>query len=606
MLARAAAAAAGRARRRSLPVLARAADAALSSTSAPLPPPPPPPPPPPQPLDLKDTRLAFAHASSGQLLRAWLVLSACRIRPLVSHAEGLISLSRRLLGGRATDALLRSSFFAHFCGGEDEAGAAATVARLRAAGVGAILDYAAEAEAEAGGGEAPAPSASTPPTDPVSAAAAPPARAVGRTFAYQAEAVCDGHAATFRAAIKAAAAGQTSPSPSLPGFAALKLTALGDPRLLVRVSACLRAVESLFSTFDADGDGLISRDEFSRTYTRLFSDGSPARLDDLFSYLDPLKTGSIDFLSWSARVRLRDVPAIVRFCREPGPLAAASLTEEELKLLDAALGRLRALANAAAASGVRLFVDAEQDAVQPAIAAAARALQREFNGPDGPGFPVIFTTVQAYLKASPAALELDLRRSKAEGWAWAGKIVRGAYLEHERAVAASSGAPCPVWETRAETDEAYGACAALAIDAALAGPSGEDGVPGPEVMLATHNRGSVADAVACVAAAGRAPHRGGDGEDANDPLPVYFGQLLGMADGLTFNLAAHGWPAYKYVPYGHVSTVLPYLVRRARENAGALPGGSDVGAIERELGRRFAARLFVPTRVARATGGAWQ
>lgn len=556
----------------------------------------------PPPLDLSSTASAFAHASTPSLLRAWVVLTACRIRPLVSHADGLLKTSRRVLGDRATDALLRSSFFAHFCGGEDEAGAAATTTRLAEAGVGSILDYAAEADVSGGGEEEAAKSGGL-----ASAAAAPPARAVARTFPFSSDAECEAHAATFRKAIAAAAGKKsgsselnTTQSAPLPGFAALKVTALGDPRLLARTSASLRAIAALFSTFDTDGDGLIARGEFERAYGRLFSDGTPSRLGELFSYLDPSTSGHIDLLSWSRRVRLVDVPAIVRFCRAPGPLAATALTPEELAGLEKMLSRLRGLASFAAESGVRLFVDAEQAAVQPAIAHVARSLQRQFNGAAGPGFPVIFTTIQAYLKSARGDLDLDLRRSAAEGWGWAGKIVRGAYLEHERSTAATAGVPCPVWDTRAETDGSYHACAAAAIDAALAGPTAP-GIPGPEVLLATHNRASVEAGVARVTDAGRAPGGGAA------PPPVFFGQLLGMADGLTFGLAAAGWAAYKYVPYGPVKETTAYLVRRARENAGALGGaGSDVRSVERELARRAAAALFVPRRVAERTGGAWK
>ena len=581
-------------------------------------PPPPTPPPPPPTLDLTSTSAAFAHASARDLLRAWAVLTACRIRPLVAHADGLLRAGRRLLGDRAVDALLRSTFFAHFCGGEDEAGAARTMDRLAGAGVGSILDYAAESDLADGGeeeeeneaGQQQAPSPPAPPP-PGTAEAAPPARAVARVFPYYgSETACDAHAATFRAAIAAAAHGRAQPG-ALPGFAALKVTALGDPRLLARTSASLRALHALFATFDSDGDGRIDRAEFSATYARLFSDGTPSRLDELFAYLDPGGSGAIDLLSWTRRVRLGDVPAIVRLCRAPGPLAASALTPAEYDGLDAMLGRLRGLATAAATAGVRLFVDAEQAAVQPAIAHAARALQREFNSqqPGTPGYPVIFTTVQAYLRSARADLGLDLRRAGAEGWAWAGKIVRGAYLEHERAAAAAAGVPCPVWDTRAETDASYDACAGDAIDAALAG-SGTPGVPGPEVMLATHNARSVGAAVGRVRSAGRAPEpctSSSCPSSPSAPPPVYFGQLLGMGDALTFNLAAAGWGAFKYVPFGSVKRTSAYLVRRAVENAGALGGAaSDVACVERELARRAAAALFVPSRVAQRTGGAWK
>ena len=70
--------------------------------------------------------------------------------------------------------------------------------------------------------------------------------------------------------------------------------------------------------------------------------------------------------------------------------------------------------------------------------------------------------------------------------------------------------------------------------------------------------------------------------------PIYFGQLLGMSDHLTYTLGANGYKAYKYVPYGKISEVMPYLIRRARENASALGGAdNEIAMILQELKRRI-------------------
>ena len=130
------------------------------------------------------------------------------------------------------------------------------------------------------------PAAAPLPTIPSEAdAAAPPARAVARTYPYAGDAACDAHVDTFLAAIASAAAAPGA------GFAAVKVTALGDPRLLVRASASLRAISDLFSRFDVDADGRVSRAEFGRVYAELFSDATSARVDDLFAYLDADRTG---------------------------------------------------------------------------------------------------------------------------------------------------------------------------------------------------------------------------------------------------------------------------------------------------------------------------
>lgn len=142
-----------------------------------------------------------------------------------------------------------------------------------------------------------------------------------------------------------------------------------------------------------------------------------------------------------------------------------------------------------------------------------------------------------------------------------------------------------------------------------------------EVMLATHNRESVELAVAEMARLGLAPSGGDSDEDALNVSSsssnvsgdvsgsvnggvrvargrVYFGQLLGMADALTFTLGHHGYCAYKYVPYGAVHEVIPYLLRRAHENQDMLRNGagSELAALRAELGRRLGSVLGMSSR----------
>ena len=108
-----------------LPAASRAASSAAAAVSQPPPLPAaaaPTPPPPAPPLRFDDTRAVFASRSSLSLLHSLAVFRACTVRPLVSHAPALLAASRRVLGDGATAAVLRRTFFAHFCAGEDEAG----------------------------------------------------------------------------------------------------------------------------------------------------------------------------------------------------------------------------------------------------------------------------------------------------------------------------------------------------------------------------------------------------------------------------------------------------------------------------------------------------
>jgi proline dehydrogenase len=148
-------------------------------------------------------------------------------------------------------------------------------------------------------------------------------------------------------------------------------------------------------------------------------------------------------------------------------------------------------------------------------------------------------------------------------------------MNSERERAAERGYPDPIQPSV----EATHACYDSALDRLLLHS------PNPEkisLMIATHNTDS------CERAAGYLSEGGGSRVPRSN---VAFGQLYGMADHLTFGLAAAGFFAYKYLPYGPVREVLPYLIRRARENADALSGAKAQRSLMlREVGRRLLSR----------------
>lgn len=97
-------------------------------------------------------------------------------------------------------------------------------------------------------------------------------------------------------------------------------------------------------------------------------------------------------------------------------------------------------------------------------------------------------------------------------------------------------------------------------------------------MIASHNQESVELAISTMDGLGLEPQNSG----------VYFGQLLGMSDNLTFSLGRYGYKAYKYVPYGRVNEVIPYLLRRAQENSGLLSGATkEIRMVKNEISRRI-------------------
>jgi proline dehydrogenase len=156
-----------------------------------------------------------------------------------------------------------------------------------------------------------------------------------------------------------------------------------------------------------------------------------------------------------------------------------------------------------------------------------------------------------------------------QGYKFGCKLVRGAYMELERQRAHALDMPSPIWDTIEQTHTAYDQAVAAML------PLVRD--EGAEMMVASHNQRSIEAAVAGMEKEGLPPSS-----------PVSFGQLLGMADHLTFLLGRNGFRAYKYVTYGEVELVMPYLIRRAQENSSVLGGTAvEEKLMRKELRRRI-------------------
>ena len=468
----------------------------------------------------------------------------------MNNADLILSKSKSIFGASLVNWTLKHTFYRQFVAGVDAADIQPILQRLRASGVGAVLDYAAEDDVEADEGAA----SRQPPTDTV----------IGRTYTYENEAACDTRMKNFLMSIKAA----RSPD-NHPGFTAIKVTALGLPKLLERVSRALLAVRSLFEQLDENGDGFLEPEEFFRVYRRLFLDCEEVHMQEVFDYLDTDRDGRVDYVAFTKGITLKDGAEIAsRFREQDSVFARAALTHEELRLLDNMVQRVDTLAESAAKNGVRLLIDAEHSYFQPAIDAVAAQLQLRHNIDE----PRIYNTYQCYLRDVHARMAADVERARRGGYKFGCKLVRGAYMVLERQRAEELRISSPIWDTKQETDAAY--------DSAVAAMMPLVKSEGAEVMVASHNQASVEKAVGAMVGEQLAPSSG-----------VSFGQLLGMADHLTFTLGARGYGAYKYTPFGGIEEVIPYLLRRAQENSDMILGGvgTEVGHLKNELKRR---RIF--------------
>ena len=389
----------------------------------------------------------YAAKSLVDLLRGVLVFGLCR-DPIVSRADRLLDASRSVLGNMITDALLRHTFFAHFTAGETEVQARDTIAHLAKLGVGGILDFAAEADVA---------------VTTTSPAASKPIVITGnlsRSYAYASEASCDMHAAEFQTCIKTSGQG---------GFAAVKVTALGDPELLKRCSTTIVETRRLFSRIAGQEEGkqTMSREAFRRGYNGFFFGGEQNEADKYFdaiiekSRLRGLVTppDEMDLLEWVTSMTPREAANLASRCVSRGPFSSSTLSAAELDLVDSCLKRLDGLAQLAQKEQTRIMIDAEQTYFQPAIDSITLDLQRQFNHEH----PTIFSTYQCYLMDSHSRLKFDLNRAQREQWKFACKLVRGAYMLAERKLALESNVPSPIQPSLDATANNYLACAQTLI-----------------------------------------------------------------------------------------------------------------------------------------------
>ena len=228
-------------------------------------------------IDFDSSASAHGTKTTVELLRAIIVFEAClRLPSLVKYADNLLALSNKLLGKAITKTIVKYTFFRHFCAGENNADMKPVIEKLKQCNIGAILDYAAESDNDsikgaANNGNAASSSSSSMGHDIV---VQPPFNQPARIYDYKSESECDHHVSIFKECIRSvrdvshnvSTSSVTGRGGGGGGFAALKVTALGNPKLLERMSTMIIEVKNLFSKFDEDGNGLVSREDFVRCY----------------------------------------------------------------------------------------------------------------------------------------------------------------------------------------------------------------------------------------------------------------------------------------------------------------------------------------------------
>jgi len=233
--------------------------------------------------------------------------------------------------------------------------------------------------------------------------------------------------------------------------------------------------------------------------------------------------------------------------------AKQELTIDETQEFERIKMRIDKICKACFEADIQVLIDAEHSWIQDVIDDITREMMQKYNREK----PIVFNTYQLYRHDKLSSLKADFYFAKTDGFYLGAKLVRGAYMEIERERAKEKGYPSPIQPNKEATDKNYNDAILFCLDH----------LDRIAFMAGTHNEES--SRLLAVEIDKRNITHNFSG--------IYFAQLLGMSDNLSFNLAATGYNVAKYMPYGPIAAVMPYLLRRAQENT------SVAGQTSREL-----------------------
>lgn len=239
------------------------------------------------------------------------------------------------------------------------------------------------------------------------------------------------------------------------------------------------------------------------------------------------------------------------------------LTDAEKQELVRFRKRIQTLCERAYQNDVPILIDAEEVGYQAIIDEVVRENMKRYNQ----GKAIVYNTLQMYRWDRLDFLRKEVETARKEGYIYGVKYVRGAYMEKEREWAALYGYTDPIQPDKESTDRDYDEALKYSVE----------NIDQVAIFNGTHNEKSSRYLTELME----------QHHIAKEDPRCYFSQLYGMSDHISFNLAHRGYRVAKYLPYGPVKNVMPYLIRRAEENT-AVAGQTnrEVGLIKKELKRR--------------------
>lgn len=275
--------------------------------------------------------------------------------------------------------------------------------------------------------------------------------------------------------------------------------------------------------------------------------------------------------------KAKNNPAIPFSVFKPTGLAAFDLLEkvhagEKLSPEDQAAWnrvheRVDKICKKAFDNNVPVLIDAEDSWIQKPIDDLAYEMMRKYNGSRA----IVYNTFQMYHKVMLSNLTHAIAEAEKGNYFFGAKLVRGAYMEKEGERAAKLGYENPIHPSKAATDEAFNKGLALCVEKRSR----------VSLVCGSHNEYSNQYLATLME----------NQNIAHNDQHMWFAQLLGMSDNISFNVAKAGYNVVKYVPYGPVEAVMPYLLRRAAENTSVAGQSSrELTLIRKELKRRKSAK----------------
>ena len=303
---------------------------------------------------------------------------------------------------------------------------------------------------------------------------------------------------------------------------------------------CMSTVDALYeagvsSVLDYSVEGKETEDQFDSTLDKIvelteFADEKEAMP---FSVFKP--TGLGRFSVWQKMTE------------------GKALNESEQQQWSRIKQRYDKICSTAHTCDISLLIDAEESWMQDAADDLCEEMMAEYNKEKA----IVYNTLQCYRWDRLEYLKEQHKKAKAKGYKLGFKVVRGAYMEKENDRAEEKGYPTPICASKQATDDNFNEVMNYILD----------NINDIELFLGTHNEASTYLALQIIAAKGL----------FKNDSKIWFGQLYGMSDHISYNLAAEGYNVAKYIPFGPVRDVMPYLMRRAEENT------SVAGQTSREL-----------------------